>query len=86
MRSYATALPLPIKFPDNFFWRQVEIDFGGCQLVMPQDLLQGSGGNTFLDTGHSESMPQYVECDGSADMRSVSNVFVCPGVVEQVFQ
>lgn len=42
---------------------------------MPHDLLQGSGGDTFLDAGHSKGVPQYMRGDGSADMRPISYPF-----------
>ena len=42
---------------------------------MPHNFLQSSGGNTFLVASHREGVAQYVGCHGSADMRSVSNVF-----------
>jgi hypothetical protein len=41
------TLPLPIKLPDHFFWRHVEINFSSGQSVMRQNFLQSSGGNTF---------------------------------------
>ena len=58
VNSQVASLPLPIKFSDHFFWRQVEINFSGCQPVMSHDLLQSSGGNAFLDAGHGEGVPE----------------------------
>jgi hypothetical protein len=69
------SLPLAIKLSDHFFWRQVEIDLSGCQPIMPQNLLQGSGGNTLLDAGHRERVPQHMRCHRSANKRQIGDLF-----------
>ena len=71
-------LPLAVKLPDDVFWGQIQIDLRCGQPVMPQDILQGSGGDALLNTRDGKRMSQHVGRDGSADMRSVGDLLDHP--------
>ena len=70
MRSRASS-PLLVKLSDHLLGREVELDLGRAQMVVPEESLQRRQRNISLYGGDGEGMPQDMWAHRTADVGEV---------------